>query len=194
MIIVDSKKNKMKKALSYIGIRIIFVFLLLINSCGKREQQREIDVNTQIQPAEIKIEAENLTDSSEQFQVESLVSGAIYVKALSEGWIAFDVNVPVEGRYKSKIQVCSDSKRAVICWIEDCCDNKDGKIYNISGDINLKNLSNFSVESENGVPLKKGLHKMKLHFNDSLKIDGVRFTLLGEHKNAPKETTQKMGG
>lgn len=184
----------MKKVLSYILISVIFVSLSLTSSCGKRERKLEIDVNKQIQSAEINIEAENLTDASEQFQVESLVSGAVYVKALSEGWIAFDVNVAVSGSYKSKIQVCSDSKRAVICWIEDCCDDEDDKIYNISGNMNLKNLSNFSVESKDGASLNKGLHKMKLHFNDSLKIDGIRFALLEEHENTPKETPQKIGG
>ena len=194
VILVDSNKNKMKKVLSYFSISVIFLSLLLTGSCGKREPQTEIDVNTQIQSVEVKIEAENLTESSEQFKVESLVSGAVYVKAVSEGWIAFDVNVPVAGRYKSQIQISSDSNEGVICWIEDCYDDKGGKIYNITGDINLKKSSNFSVESKDVTPLDKGLHKMKLHFSDNMKIDWITFTLLKGHKNSPKAMIQKMGG
>lgn len=169
----------MKKVFSYIGISVIFISLLLTGSCGKREPQTEIDINTQIQSVEIKIEAENLTESSEQFKIESLVSGAVYVKAVSEGWIAFDVDIPIAGRYKSEIQAASKSNKEVICWIEDYYDNKDDRIYNISGDMILEKPSpNFSVIDKDGGSLNKGIHKMKLHFSDSVNIDWVKFTLL----------------
>jgi len=170
----------MKKVLSFRSISVILVSILLTTSCVFKDKSENADVVvSELQCGEVKIEAENLTESSEQFKIESLVSKKVYVKALSEGWIAFDVDIPIAGKYKSEIQVSSKSNKGVICWIEDNYDNKDDITYNITGDMILeKSSSNFSVIGKDGGSLNKGIHKMKLHFSNSVNIDWVKFTLL----------------
>ena len=110
----------MKKVISYNNLIVLVVSILMATSCEFKEKpEKAVVVDSEIKPVEIKIEAENLTQSSEPFKIESLVSKKIYVKALSEGWIAFNADIPVAGRYKSEIQVSSKSNKEVNCWIED---------------------------------------------------------------------------
>ena len=170
----------MKKVLSTNSIRMLLVSMLITISCEfKDKTERDVVVGSETKLIEVKIEAENLTDSSKQFKVESLVSGAVYVEALSEGWIAFEANIPVLGRFKSQIQVSSESNKEVNCWIEDYYDNKDDRIYNITGNMTLQiPSSNFAITSKDGTLLNRGIHKMKLHFNDSVNIDWVKFIQL----------------
>lgn len=186
----------MKRLLSYCSIGIYLVSILMIFSCEFKDKPKKKEVVVlEGKSHKIKIEAENLTHSSEQFKVESLVSKKVYVKAPSGGWIAFDVDIPIAGRYKSEIQVSSASGNVVNCWIEDYYDNKDNRTYNITGNMTIqKTASNFFIASKDGSPLNKGLHKMKLHFSDSINIDWVRFTLLKEHTSSPKIMTQSTEG
>lgn len=126
-----------------------------LNASKKRAQQLIIAVSTQFQPVEVKIEAENLTDSNKQCEVESLVSETGYVEALSKSWIAFEANIQVPGRYKCKIQISSNSSNEVNSWIENYFDNKDDRIYNITGFMMLeKSSTNFFTISKNGKPFE----------------------------------------
>ena len=143
---------------------------------------------------EVKVEAEDFTESSSSFRIDSLKTGEVYVEANSEGWIALEVSINVAGRYKSQIHLSSKSKDGVICWIEDYYDNKDDRTYNITGNISFPDTSTFLTLGKDGSPLNSGLHRMKLHFDQSVKIDWVKFTLIKEHEITKQTMTQKTDG
>lgn len=144
----------------------------------------------------VKIEAENFTNSNDDINIYSEYKQSTYVETKSEGWIALDVNIPIAGRYKSEIRVAHDSsKDHAICWIEDYYDNKDDRIYNITGNIIVeKTNGDFVILGKDGSPLNSGLHRIKLHFNKPIKIDYIKFTLQKEHEITPLTLMQKTNG
>jgi beta-glucanase (GH16 family) len=173
----------MRKSYSIFLISLIFIGTVLINCKSKKTSTPK--------KIEIQVEAENLNKSSVNFEIYNSESKNAFIKANSSGWIAFDVNIPVAGRYKSQVKIKSLTGSQINCWIEDYYDNKDDRTYNITGNILVNNLSTYSKD---GSPLNKGLHKMKLHFNDSVNIDWIKFSLLKKHQSSPKTMTQKMDG
>lgn len=171
------------------SIVCITLGLILMMSCSTN-QDKPGDANSQ----SVVEQAENMTASSQDFEVKQPEDAIAYVIASGGGWIALDVKVPAAGRYRSEIHV-SGKQKPVTFWIEDYYDNKDDRTYNITGDILVPaGQKAFSTYSKTGSPLNKGLHKMKLHFSDAAKIDYVQFTLLKSHQQTPKSLTQKTTG
>lgn len=185
----------MKKKYSYTFLGILLLGVLGLNSCETKENSKNFSSESvESLSAEVKVEAENFTDSSKQFEILEIDSTLVYVNTISDGWIALDVNIPVAGRYRSQIHLSSKSNKPSICWIEDYYDNKDDRTYNITGNISFPDTSAFLTRGKDGSPLNAGLHRMKLHFNQSVKIDWVKFTLLKEHEITEQSITQKTDG
>lgn len=179
--------------------RIFGLFLLglsiLISCDTQQESTSENQAKKESKSVEIKIEAENFTNSSDQFNIIEADSIQAYVSTNVAGWIALDVNISVAGRYKSQIHFSSDYEGVVNCWIEDYYDNKDGRAYNITSNISLQDPSTiFLSKSKDGTPLNAGLHKMKVHFDQKVNIDWIAFTLIHKHQVTPKTLTQKTDG
>ena len=145
-------------------------------------------------PIEVKVQAEHFTNSNKLVDVKSTDSSLAYIIASSDGWIAFDVYIPKAGRYKSQIHASTDSNDGVNCWIEDYYDNKDDRTYNITGNISFMNTSTLSTFGKDGSPLNSGLHRMKLHFDQSVNVDWIKFTLMKEYELTNQTMTQKMDG
>ncbi|BAX82578.1 hypothetical protein ALGA_4288 [Labilibaculum antarcticum] len=146
---------------------------------------------------EVRVEAEDYTGSSNNPEIRITKSGDKYVRSEKDGWIAFDVNVPIAGRYKTQISLSSaDSLQT--CWIEDHCDNKDDRNYNITSAVLVPKSTSeesFTTVFKDGSPLNLGVHKMKLHLpNAKVNIDWIKFTLLQEHTKTPKLLTQSTTG
>jgi len=173
----------MRKSYSIFLSSLILIGVVLINCKSKKTSTSK--------KIEIKVEAENLNKSSVNFEINNCDPKNVFIKANSSGWIAFDVYIPVAGRYKTQVKTESLIGKETTCWIEDYYDNKDDRIYNITGSILVKNLSTYSKD---GSPLNKGLHRMKLHFTDGVNIDWIKFSLLKEHQSSPKTMTQKTDG
>jgi beta-glucanase (GH16 family) len=91
----------------------------------------------------------------------------------------------------------SDSSE-VACWIEDYVDNKDGRTYNITGNMMLKRASLSGINNmveKNGSPLDSGLHVIRLHYDTGMVIfDKICFDLIRKHKSTPVILTQKTSG
>jgi beta-glucanase (GH16 family) len=184
---INLKQIKMK-VIYKLGV-ILLGFSILF-SCGKKVKTNEEVSGVKLTKVEVKVEAENFTASSENFEVKT-VDSLTFVSATSEGWVEVDVLVPVSGRYTAEIQSSTD--KPVVSWVEDYADNTDGRTYNITGNMIINN-PNFASTHRDGSPLKDGLHKMKIHFNDSINIDYLKFTLIKPQDITPQNLTQKMDG
>jgi beta-glucanase (GH16 family) len=118
-----------------------------------------------------------------------------YAELSSGGWLAFDAEIPIAGRYKTQVKTANNESAEYACWIEDYIDNKDGRTYNITGNMMYDGPSTgFTVLEKTGSPLNAGLHKMKLHFNKPTTIEWIKFTLIRPHVKTPKNLIQETSG
>lgn len=182
----------MKKA---IILKSIF-FLLGITvffSCKDTEKPKNIITEDISNLTEVKIEAEDFIDSNQEFLVKQIKQKDKYISASSEGWIELDVLIPVSGRYKTEIHLNTEVNNNVTCWVEDYADNTEGRTYNITGNMQSSSAE-FSTISRDGSPLKEGLHKMKIHFNNAVNIDWIKFTLMKPQDITPQNLVQKTDG
>lgn len=119
----------------------------------------------------------------------NLLGQKVMITEDSSHYIAFNVNIPITGRYR--LVVFGSGSRSKNIWVEDYVHNTDGRTYNISGSLDLNENGRAMCE---GSPLSAGNHPMKLHFHNAVKIDSVHFELMFEHKVTPKSLSQKMDG
>ena len=179
-------------------ISIISLMIIVLHSCsgGKKPGENSSSETEEKSSVEILVEAEDFIDSAGEFQMEKTKSGEEIMSTQVGGWLAFDVNIPVAGRYTSQVRLSSCSSQS--CWIEDYFDNNDNRTYNITGNMQCNESSidtNFITLSKDGSPLNSGLHKMKLHVDSGeVKIDWIKFILLKEHQETPIVYTQNMEG
>jgi beta-glucanase (GH16 family) len=147
---------------------------------------------------EIIIEAENHAGSSSEFGIQSIAGNMKYVNVPDEGWLSYEIPIPVAGRYRTEVLLAAGTENGASCWMEDYFDNPHDRTYNITGKMFSSpsgNNQEFVSVFRDGSPLNKGLHKMKLHVDSGgAKIDRIKFTLLKEHRPTPQILTQKMSG
>ncbi len=180
------------KIFSYTTTMVVLGLIALM-SCKTGTKPVEKTVETQKNA--IKIEAENYTDTVIKGKIESGESDLKYVTTSAAGVLSFDVNVPEAGRYQARINAKANGEQPVICWIEDYYDNPDDRTYNITGNIVFEtNASGFTENGVDGTPLNKGLHKMRIHFNQPASIDWFGFNLIKPNDVTPVTLTQKMDG
>jgi beta-glucanase (GH16 family) len=128
--------------------------------------------------------------------VQEYSDGVRYVGPSQNGdWLAFDVNIPVAGRYKTEIHACTKSGETANCWVEDYYDNKDGRTYNITSAMSVPKFGKFATVYKDGSPLNAGQHKIKLHLDGPhISIEWIKFTLIKKHQVTPKTLIQPMDG
>ena len=118
------------------------------------------------------------------------IKNDVVVKGGEAGWMQYEVDVPAAGRYK--ISLDGSTTEPVTCWVEDYIDNKDGRTYNITGNLVLTNNQPVVIT---GSPLNKGLHKIKLHVGKgNVSIQKMVFTLVKPHEVTPKSFKQETTG
>ena len=157
-----------------------------------RNENIAINKNNEIN---VTIESEHFIASIPDGKILMMEDGGAYTTFDTAGWISFDVTMPVAGRYRVAVLASNTTNKPVVCWVEDYIDNKDSRTYNITGNITLPgSASAFNWYHKDGSPMNKGLHKIKVHFNNPLNIDKLRFTLLNEHKKTPRLLTQQTKG
>lgn len=171
------------------------ICVLLATSCISEGESR---TNTTIEeqlPTSIKVEAESYSNANDQLKNILDDGDATYVVANSNGWIALDVDISIPGRYRATVYADNEQENEITVWIEDYHDNKDGRTYNITGDISVEGKSlGFREYSKDGTPLNSGLHRMKIHMEKGAKIDWVGFELIKKHDITPLKLTQKTDG
>jgi len=186
----------MKANVHYLKKSVLCFIVFLILACNSSENQKIALVNIDLtNPKEVKIEVENFTNSSGSVIIEKINDDLTFIESENEGWLALDVNIPTAGRYKLEIHAQNKGDGTVNCWIEDYYDNKDERQYNITGNISFENTeSKFITLGKDGSPLNSGLHRIKLHYNKSVIIDWVKFSLIKKHDITPKTYLQKTVG
>ena len=176
-------------------IPFIIVGLLILNSCDSKKDSSSKARGLTSNSIEVVIEAESFTKSNTEIEVIKVDSSKTIIKTKTDGWIAFDVVIPVSGRYKLQVNLSALNEAPVVCWVEDYIDNKDDRTYNITGSMSYAAESlGFTNIEKDGAPLKNGIHRMKLHFDKVASFDFIRFTLLKKHETTPFSLTQKMNG
>lgn len=168
----------------FIIIQILFLTFLSCNSVEKFKKMQVL------------VEAEVFMNGSTEAEITELERGNKAVRTTTaDGWLTYDVDVPVAGRYQCEIRAKALNTGDAEIWIEDYYDNSDNRTYNITGSMKVNSSDQYQQIVKDGSPLNKGLHKMKLHYAQNIiEIDYIKFTLLKKHQVTPVILTQKMDG
>jgi beta-glucanase (GH16 family) len=145
------------------------------------------------------IEAESFTASQGNCVKQVNPEGGKSVNLrVGTGWLAYEVRIPAAGRYRCEIQAIPSGDKPAVLWVEDYYDNRDGRTYNITGDIQLTSDTEPNVSrlfSKDGCPLDTGIHKIKLHFaGNGCSVDWIKFTPLKMHRITPTTLIQNTVG
>lgn len=131
----------MKKVLS-----IAVTGLLL--ACQNTSPQSEAETNQPEAKPRVSIYAADLPNA--QDSVVTIPAG---------GSLDFEATIPAWGRYQ--VRVWAQGADSARVWIEDYIHNTDDRSYNITGNMPLAGLDQYSVID--GSPLDTGLHPMRIH-------------------------------
>ena len=166
------------------------VLLFMTAACDNTQMPKEVTVQ---------ISAVDFVQASGDVKVQTGADGGKYVGSIEAGgWLAFETNVPVAGRYQCKVSVASTSDESPVCWVEDYINNEDGRTYNITGGMPVPNTAGettFEPVIKYGSPLNAGPHQLKLHVEgNGVNVRWIKFTLMKEHQLTPKTLTQSTAG
>ena len=172
---------------------VVILGISLAVSCGQKEKQvAEEKEDVFATDNLVIIEAEDFLESGSAEVAKN--EKATFVTVGADGWLSYDVDFKIPGRYRTEIFASSDNEGGVV-WLEDYIDNKDQRTYNVTGSIVIQPNDQFQSFYVNGSPFNNIGHKMKLHVNVAeVHIDKIVFTLLKEHQTTPVTYTQKMDG
>ncbi|PLX14499.1 MAG: hypothetical protein C0598_01150 [Marinilabiliales bacterium] len=185
----------MHKTINYLLFFSIFSSQILMHSCANISKKETPGNEFKLIAREVIIEAEDFTKASEEYEIIESDSSLSYVYCANGGWLAFDVNIKIPGRYKTSIRVSAADDEVGYFWMEDYYDNKDDRTYNISGTYIHKGSSEeFAILHKDGSPLDSGVHKMKFHFSNNVRVDWVKFNLMREHETTPLTLKQNTNG
>jgi beta-glucanase (GH16 family) len=148
--------------------------------------------------ATVVVRAEEFINSKSPDIVKINEKNTGYIKTNKAGWLEYKVKIPQCGRYSVQLFASKSDSSDVLCWIEDYADNKDGRTYNITGNMKLQKASGtgiFNMVSVKGSPLDSGVHIMRLHYDSgAVSIDKISFELIKPLRKTPVTLTQKTGG
>ena len=163
--------------------------ILLLSNCANTK-------NTKSSSPTVIIEAESFIENSGNITVLNDKPNAGFVKTGQDGsWLSYSVNIPVSGRYIVRLYAKNEIISEVKCWLEDYIDNKDGRTYNVTGNMNVVGNSASNFVQIDGSPFEAKTHLMKLHIEKSpLLIDKIELTLIREHKASPVVVKQNATG
>jgi beta-glucanase (GH16 family) len=167
------------------------VTILLLTNCVNLKAQNK----AKISPSII-VEAESFSGNSGNITVLKDKPNVGFVKTGDGGsWLTYSVNVPVSGRYIVRLFAKNEEVKEANCWLEDYIDNKDGRTYNITGNMNVGGKSSNKFVQKDGSPLEAKTHLMKLHIEKSpLLIDKIELKLIRVHKASPVVIKQNTAG
>jgi beta-glucanase (GH16 family) len=175
----------------------LMVFLMvqcLSNNAGKGAK-----INSALSDScNVVLQAEDFISSSAELPVKFNRNNAAFVKMTKGGWLSYSLNIHCDGRYQIQLFAQTLDNSKVNCWVEDYIDNKDGRTFNITGNMLLQravDTTGFLIVEKDGSPLAKGIHNIRLHCDSgSVIIDKICFRLIKPHKNSPEVLTQKTDG
>jgi len=166
---------------------VLYIFSLLAlsvfaESCTG-QNERKIGTPTLI------VEAESYISNSGNIDIVNEKKNLASVQTKDvDSWLCYKINVPATGRYTIRLYAKNASEKQAVCWIEDYIDNKDGRIYNLTGNMIIGGESSHDhgfVQKE-GVLLAASPHYIKLHIEKgAVLFDKMTFTRSTENNSAP---------
>ncbi|MEI6048584.1 MAG: family 16 glycosylhydrolase [Bacteroidota bacterium] len=146
----------------------------------------------------ILVQAEDFIASQADTPVKVYKNSEGFVKTTGGGWLEYKISIPAAGRYNICLFAQTSDTSKVNCWIEDYVDNKDGRTYNITGNMVLQRgleNTNLQMVEKMGSPLDTGLHNIRIHCDSGAVIlDKICFSLIKPHKNSTKVMRQQTTG
>jgi beta-glucanase (GH16 family) len=175
------------------------LIIILAASCNSNQSNKKNQNNaTKADSCSITVLAQDYVSSKTNEAVKFSEKNTGFVKVSANGWLEYKVQVPETGRYKIRLSGATSDTSKVVCWIEDNIYNKDGRTYNITGNMMLKKASMSGTDNmieKNGTPLVAGTHSMRLHYDTgSVVFEKICFDLIRKHKSSPVVLTQKTTG
>jgi len=188
-------KTKRRILLSPTCILLIF----MIVQCGSDKNGKGAKKGTTFTDScTFVLQAEDFMGASAEAPLKFNSDNTNFVKTSKGGWLSYSIDVPYDGRYQIKLFAQTEDNSIVNCWVEDYIDNKDGRTFNITGNMLLQRSSDstdFLFVEKDGSPLAKGIHNIRLHCDSgAVMVDKICFKLIKTHKNSPEVLTQKTDG
>jgi beta-glucanase (GH16 family) len=128
-------------------------------------------------------------EQSKQEENKSVEKRTTTVVHLDSSSTEFLVEITQTGRYEVTAFGAQDSASPL--WIEDYIHNKDGRTYNVTGNLELDQNGRGKIF---GSPLATGKHQMRVHFEEGTTLDSIRFELMATQINTLDTLTQNMTG
>ena len=128
-------------------------------------------------------------EQSKQEENKSVEKRTTAVVHLDSSSTEFLVEITQTGRYEVTAFGAQDSASPL--WIEDYINNKDGRTYNVTGNLELDQNGRGKIF---GSPLATGKHQMRVHFEEGTTLDSIRFELMVTQINTLDTLTQNMTG
>jgi beta-glucanase (GH16 family) len=187
---------------SLIRIKIVaaftLIFMLTVNCTSNQSNKKNQDNISKSDSCSITVKAGDYVNSNSTGIVKFNEKNKGYIRTSKGGWLEYKVRIPETGRYKILLYGTASDSSEIACWIEDYVDNKDGRTYNITGNMMLKKASLGGIDNmieKDGSPLDSGLHVIRLHYDTGAVVfDKICFELIRKHKSSPVILKQKTSG
>jgi beta-glucanase (GH16 family) len=174
---------------------LLMILLLTINCTSNQKGKKNMDNKARPDSSTITIQAVDYIKASSEGIVKLKENSTSCVKATSSGWLEYKLQIPETGRYKVRLFGNSQDSSGLKCWIEDYVYNKDGRTYNITGNMVLTKSSLENAIEKDGTPLDTGLHVIRLHYDSGTVVfNKICFDLIRKHKSSSLVYTQKTTG
>jgi len=101
----------------------------------------------------------------------------------------FEIEITTTGRYN--LSLTAEPNTRDTFWLEDYMDNKNGRSYNISGNMLFDEEGQSQID---GSPLAAGMHKMRLNGKNLNNLKQLEFNLTQTFKETTEVLEQSMDG
>jgi len=168
--------------------RIFYIFIAgLLASCQNTPGE---DKESTTRP--VNVTRLNLLPGQQSDLHQAQITADSTAKIEADGWLSYELTVPVAGRYRALIVASSPDSGQI--WLEDYINNPDDRQYNITGYQAVPDGASDSQEIlVDGIPLNEGIHPIKIHARKGrLNLHSIRLQLLKKHRVTPTVLEQKM--
>ena len=173
---------------------LLFALTVIIGLSACEEGTKE--VVEEVPSSSFTITSADFVDTAGVSKTVTDDNGDTFISVTEAGqWIAFQAEVTEAGRYRVEVEAASSDTGITAVWVEDYVDNKDGRTYNVTGDVFIENTGELATFKREGTPLNVGTHAMRLHFkSNEITVKSVTFTLMRARTATPLNLTQKTDG
>ena len=117
------------------------VIIVTVSCTSNQGNKKNQETSSKSDSFSITVQAQDYVGSKTNEAVKFSEKNTGFVKVNANGWLEYKVQVPETGRYKIRLSGATSDTSKVVCWIEDNVYNKDGRTYNITGNMMLKKAS-----------------------------------------------------